>query len=149
MRLTQQTNYAIRMLMYCNSKGRLATISEIAEFYNLSERFLTKILLSLTRSGFVKTVRGRNGGIQLARPSEKIFIGDVVREVEGNFELAECFQSGETTCPLVSSCGLNKALSRALQGFFDILNEHTLADITSKKNVIYDLTVESRLTETP
>jgi len=146
MKLTQHTNYAIRMLMYCNSKNGLATISEIATFYDLSEKFLTKILASLTRCGFVKTIRGRNGGIELTRPAEEILIGDVVQKIEENFELAECFKAGEATCPLVNACGLNQALSRALQGFFDILNEYTLADLTKQRSAIYKLLSEPDLT---
>ena len=148
MKITQHTNYAIRMLMYCNSKSGLATISEIAAFYNLSEKFLTKILSSLTRYGFVETIRGRKGGIQLSKPAEEIFIGDVIEKIEENFELAECFKPGEVTCPLVDSCGLNRALSRALQGFFDILNEYTLADLTNQKTALHNLMAESALTGT-
>lgn len=146
MKITQHTNYAIRMLMYCNSKSGLATIGEIAGFYNLSEKFLTKILSSLIRCGFVETVRGRKGGIRLARPAEEIFIGDVIQKIEENFELAECFKPGETSCPLVNSCGLSLALSRALQGFFDILNEYTLADLTNRKTALHNLMFESTLT---
>ena len=146
MKLTQHTNYAIRMLMYCNSKNGLATIGEIAKFYNLSEKFLTKILTSLTRYGFVETVRGRNGGIRLARSAEEIFIGDVVQKIEENFELAECFKAGEADCPLVDACGLNQALSRALQSFFDTLNEYTLADLTKQNSAIRKLLMESALT---
>ena len=138
MKLTRYTNYAIRMLMYCDSKNGLSTISEIANFYNLSEKFLGKILISLTKHGYIETVRGRNGGITLSKPATQIFIGDLVRTMEEKFELAECFQD-ETSCPLIQSCTLNKALSKALNSFFSVLNEYTLADLTMKNNAIYYL----------
>ena len=142
MRLTQHTNYAIRMLMYCNSKQGVATISEISQFYGISEKFLGKILGSLTRHGFVATTRGRGGGIRLAIPADQILLGDLICRIEAHFELAECFRPGESACPLVNSCGFRTALKRALQGFFDILNEYTLADLTKKQhniNVLVDL----------
>ena len=142
MKLTSHTNYAIRMLMFCASKQELARVGEIAEFYGLPEKFLFKILGGLTKAGFMETVRGRNGGIKLARPAEEISLGEVVREMEENFEMAECFKEGEVTCPLVATCGLNGALSRALSAFLSVLDEYTIADLTKKEhniNVLPDL----------
>lgn len=142
MKLTSQTNYAIRMLMYCASKGSLARVGEIARFYNLPEPFLFKILHSLTQAGYMETVRGRHGGIRLAQSASEMRLGDVVRTIEENFELAECFQSGEISCPLVMTCGMNEALSRALQSFFDVLNEYSIEDLTKKQhniNVLLEL----------
>lgn len=140
MKLTQHTNYAIRMLMYCHSKDGLATVGEIAKFYGLSELFLAKILKSLTAQGFMESVRGRNGGIRLARNADRIFVGDVVKKIEENFDMAECFQNGEPACPLIHACGLNEALSRALAAFFEVLNEYSIADLVQKKHNIGVLT---------
>lgn len=142
MKLTNHTNYAIRMLMFCATKKELARVSEIAQFYDLPEKFLFKILGGLTKAGFMETVRGRNGGILLARAPEDIVLGDVVRKMEENFEMAECFKEGEITCPLIATCGLNGALSRALAAFFSVLDEYTIADLTKKEhniNVLLDL----------
>jgi len=136
MKLTNQTTYAIRMLMYCNTKEGLCTVGEIARFYNLPEKFLLKILNILNKKGFVKTVRGRGGGITLGRPAEEMRLGDIVREVEDNFSMAECFDNPGTTCPLQNTCGLNEALGRALGAFFDTLNEYTLVDLTEKRHNI-------------
>lgn len=144
MKLTSHTNYAIRMLMFCATKQELATVSEIARFYDLPEKFLFKILSGLTSQGFVETVRGRNGGIRLSAPAEQIRLGDVVRRIEENFEMAECFKDGDVSCPLVATCGMNEALSRALQSFFDILNEYTIADLIRKNhniNVLLELSM--------
>ena len=83
MRLTRQTNYAIRILMYCAvNKDRLSRIPEIAAAYSVSELFLFKILQPLVENGFVETVRGRNGGVRLGRPADKITLFDVVRVTE-------------------------------------------------------------------
>ncbi len=139
MKLTSQTNYAIRMLMFCASKGQLATVSEIANFYRLPEKFLFKILGSLTAHGYVETVRGRNGGIRLARPAEKIGLGDVVRRMEASFEMAECFRDGEISCPLVATCGMNDALSKALTAFFNVLDEYSIQDLITKEHNIHVL----------
>ncbi len=134
MRLTSQTNYAIRMLMYCHIKKDTARVGEIAEFYELPERFLFKILMRLSAGGFVETTRGRGGGIRLARPADKIRLGDVVRATETDFEMAECFREEGSDCPLIATCGLNQALTRALAGFFDILNEYTIADLAGNEH---------------
>ena len=139
MRLTKQTNYAIRMLMFCDSNDGLSRVSDIAKFYDLSEQFLLKILQTLTKSGLVESVRGRNGGIRLARPAEDICIGKVVRITEDSFALAECFDAGEAACPLVSTCGLNQALNEALSAFFRVLDGYTLADLTNNKRNLHVL----------
>ena len=142
MKLTSHTNYAIRMLMFCASKQELARVAEIADFYDLPQKFLFKILGGLTKAGFMETVRGRNGGIKLARPADEISLGDVVREMEENFEMAECFKQGEVTCPLVATCGLNGALREALNAFLSVLDKYTIADLTRKEhniNVLLDL----------
>ncbi|MEL7279378.1 MAG: iron-responsive transcriptional regulator RirA [Pseudomonadota bacterium] len=142
MRLTKHTNYAIRMMMYCDSNEGLSRVSDIAKFYGLSEQFLLKILQSLTKAGFVESVRGRNGGIRLARPASDLRLGEIIRSTEDNFALAECFEGGENVCPLFTSCGLNQALSEALSAFFEVLDNYTLADLTNKErnlNVLLQL----------
>ena len=143
MRITSQTNYALRMLMYCASKGEVVTIREIAEFYHLSDKFLAKILMLLTKHGYVVTERGRKGGFRLARPAHTIRIGDVVENIEDNFQLAECFSSKGADCPLIESCGLRRALSRALQSFLAVLNEYSLDQFTDNKNAIRKLLQEA------
>lgn len=134
MRLTRQTNYAIRILMYCAANNdRLSRIPEIASAYGVSELFLFKILQPLVEHGLVETVRGRNGGVRLGRSAEKITLFDVVRVTEENFAMAECFESDATECPLVDSCSLNAALREALGAFFDVLQRHTIAELVRAK----------------
>lgn len=134
MRLTKQTNYAIRMLMYCAAnEGHLSRIPEIAKAYGVSELFLFKILQPLSKAGIVDTVRGRNGGVRLGRPAKDITLFDVVKVTEDSFAMAECFENGVADCPLVDSCGLNSVLSKALKAFFDVLADYTIDDIVKAR----------------
>ena len=134
MRLTRQTNYAMRILMYCAANdGRLSRIPEIANAYSVSELFLFKILQPLVEHGLVQTVRGRNGGVRLGRPADKISLFDVVRVTEENFAMAECFESDTAECPLVDSCALNSALREALNAFFAVLSEYSIDDLVKAR----------------
>ncbi len=134
MRLTKQTNYAVRMLMYCAAnRDHLSRIPEIAKAYGVSDLFLFKILQPLNKAGLVETVRGRNGGVRLGRPADEITLFDVVRVTEENFAMAECFEDGAVECPLVDSCGLNSALRKALNAFFDVLAQYTIEDLVKAR----------------
>ncbi|WP_336279081.1 iron-responsive transcriptional regulator RirA [Bartonella sp. CB175] len=130
MRLTKQTNYALRMLMYCaDNQDSLNRIPEIAKAYAISELFLFKILPPLIEAGFIQTVRGRNGGVKLAKPAAEISVADVVKVTEDNFSMAECFDTAEPECPLINFCSLNTALKKALNAFFDVLSVTSIADL--------------------
>ena len=134
MRLTRQTNYAVRMLMYCAANdGKLSRIPEIARAYGVSELFLFKILQPLVEHGLVETVRGRNGGVRLGRAAQDISLFDVVRVTEENFAMAECFENDATECPLVDSCALNSALREALNAFFAVLMKYSIADLVKAR----------------
>lgn len=141
MRLTKQTNYAIRMLMYCAANGEapLSRVSDVAKAYGVSELFLFKVLQPLVQGKLVEAVRGRNGGIRLARPADKITLLDVVRLTEESFSMAECFDEGGSDCPLIDACSLNSALRKALNAFFDVLDGYTIAEIVRTKPDIRSL----------
>jgi Rrf2 family transcriptional regulator, iron-responsive regulator len=135
MRLTKQTNYAVRMLMYCASadEGSLSRVSEIAKAYGVSELFLFKILQPLVEAGLMETVRGRKGGVRLARLASDITLYDVVRVTEDSFAMAECFENDAAECPLMESCALNAALYKALNAFFAVLQDYTIADLVQNR----------------
>jgi Rrf2 family iron-responsive transcriptional regulator len=134
MRLTRQTNYAIRILMYCTAnQGQLSRIPEIAAAYSVSELFLFKILQPLVENGLVQTVRGRNGGVRLGKPANEITLFDVVRATEESFAMAECFENDATDCPLIDSCSLNEALRKALGAFFEVLESYTIEDLVKAR----------------
>ncbi|MBT1155968.1 iron-responsive transcriptional regulator RirA [Aminobacter anthyllidis] len=140
MRLTRQTNYAMRILMYCAANdGRLSRVPEIAAAYTVSELFLFKILQPLVEAKLVETVRGRNGGVRLAKPADQISLFDVVRVTEESFAMAECFENDAAECPLVDSCGLNSALREALNAFFEVLGRYSIADLVAARPNMRDL----------
>ncbi|MEN3794093.1 iron-responsive transcriptional regulator RirA [Fulvimarina sp. MAC3] len=137
MRLTRQTNYAIRILMYLAvNPDRLSRLGEIAKSYSAPEPFMFKILNPLVSAGFVETVRGRNGGIRLARKASEINLREVVELTEENFQMAECFEAG-ADCPLIYSCELNAALRQALEAFLSTLGRYTIADLTKNKGYLH------------
>lgn len=133
MRLTRQSNYAIRALVYCavNQPG-LSRVADIAKAYGISELFLFKLIKPLVENGLIETVRGRHGGIRLGKPAADITLLETIRLTEENFALAECFEEG-ADCPLIGECDLNGALREALGAFFTVLEGYTIADLASKK----------------
>ncbi len=134
MRVTKQTNYAVRMLMYCAADpAELSRIPQIAKAYGVSELFLFKILKPLVKAGIIETVRGRNGGIKLGRPAEDISLFDVIRVTEDSMAMAECFENDAAECPLVNSCALNSAWREALNAFLSVLATHSIADLSAAR----------------
>jgi Rrf2 family iron-responsive transcriptional regulator len=134
MRLTRQSNYAIRTLIYCavNEPG-LSRVADIAKAHGISELFLFKLIKPLVEHGLIETVRGRRGGIKLGRPAEDITLLDTIRLTEESFSMAECFEDGEIACPLADACDVNAALREALGAFFEVLEGRTIADLASKR----------------
>lgn len=131
MRLTNYTDYSLRVLIYLALKkpGELANITEIAESYGISRNHLTKVIHELGKMGFIHTIRGRGGGIKLALPPEEINIGEIVRKTEDDFNIVECFSQGSAHCIISPVCGLKHVLNRALSAYLAVLDEYTLADI--------------------
>ncbi len=132
MRLNVQTDYALRLLMHLAvNEGALATIAGVASHYGISRNHLMKVAHVLGREGLIETVRGRSGGLRLARPAETIFVGDVVRRMEGDFALVECFRSAENQCLITPACRLKMVFSDAMEAFLAVLDRHTLDDLVA------------------
>lgn len=126
MKLTRYTDYALRVLMHLAARpDRLASIAEVARAYGISENHLMKVVQDLGREGFLTTIRGRGGGIRLAREPASISVGDVVRATEDDCTLADC--SG---CSLAGTCRLAGVLAEARRAFFAALDRYTIADVT-------------------
>jgi Rrf2 family nitric oxide-sensitive transcriptional repressor len=129
MRLTSLTDYSMRLLIHlAQHPERLCTIAEIAQVYGISEAHLMKITHQLGLAGWVETVRGKGGGMRLARSPGDIVLGEVVRSMEPDFSLVECFATGGN-CMLTGNCGLTGVLEGALNSFMRHLDGYTLADI--------------------
>jgi Rrf2 family nitric oxide-sensitive transcriptional repressor len=130
MRLSDYTDYTLRVLMYCaGNQDRLVTIAEIADQHQVSKNHLMKIVNDLSRQGLLETSRGRGGGLRLLKAPSEIRIGDVLRSSETDFRLVECFDASTDTCTLTPTCRLKKVLRRALAAYFAELDGVTLADI--------------------
>jgi Rrf2 family nitric oxide-sensitive transcriptional repressor len=131
MRLTAYTDYALRALIYLALEpGRLATIREIAAAYAVSENHLMKIVHQLGRDGYIETVRGKGGGMRLARPPETINLGEVVRRMEAELDIVPCFASTQA-CAIGPSCVLKGALAEGLAAFLAALDRYSLADLAA------------------
>ncbi len=134
MRLTTMTDYAMRLLMYvAHNPDRLCTIAEIAAAYGISEAHLMKITHQLGQAGFLETVRGKGGGMRLAAPPAQINLGAVVRHIEPDFTLVECF-AGDNSCVLTGHCRLAAIVASALDGFLAHLDRFTLADLVPARS---------------
>ncbi len=130
MRLTLYTDYSLRVLLYlAASESGMATISEVADFYEISRNHLIKVVHRLGLKGYIQTTRGKNGGICLARPPEQISIGEVVKNTEPDLHLLDCFDKKTDHCVISSECRLKGLLYRAKDQFIRELEKATLADV--------------------
>jgi Rrf2 family transcriptional regulator, nitric oxide-sensitive transcriptional repressor len=129
MRLTHFSAYALRVLMYAAMRGEnLITIEETAGLYGISRAHLMKVANQLTRAGYLKAIRGRSGGLALAKRPDSIRLGDVLRATEPDFALVECF-TADNRCLITPRCRLRGALHEALAAFVGTLDGYTLADL--------------------
>jgi Rrf2 family nitric oxide-sensitive transcriptional repressor len=129
LRLTLHTDYALRLLMLLALEpDGLHTIAEVARRYNISRNHLVKVAQTLIQADFVDSVRGRRGGLRLARKPAEINLGAVVRATEDGFDLVECFDRKRNTCVVMPVCGLRRPLAQAATAFLSVLDGYTLAD---------------------
>ena len=146
MRLTIRTNLAMRTLMVCaTNPEETVRKSEVAELCNASENHLGQVVRLLAQHGFIDAMRGRHGGIQLARPADEINVGSVFRMFEFEHPFAECFEGGGNTCPLVSCCWLRSALKRAVEAFYQSLDKLSLSDLVTGNTELQDVLCLSSL----
>jgi Rrf2 family nitric oxide-sensitive transcriptional repressor len=135
MQLSLHSDYALRVLMrLALEPERLVTISEIAAGYGISKAHLTKVVRSLSRCGYVETVRGRHGGLRLARAASELRVGRVVADSEKCMDLVECFDADTDTCPITPACRLRDALHEALEDFVSALDRYTVADLVERRS---------------
>lgn len=132
MRLTQWTDYSLRVLMYCAARAQQdppATITEIADKHGISRSHLTKVVHQLGANGLLETTRGRGGGMRLCKPAEQINVGEVIRQTETDFEMVECFDAQTNQCALSPQCRLKGVLQQATNSYLAVLDGVTLADL--------------------
>lgn len=132
MKLTQRTDYALRVMMLLALDEDTRTASEMAATLGVSEHHLAKVAKDLRARGYLDTRRGRGGGFRLARAPEAIRVGEVVRELE-ELGLVECFDARVNRCVMTGACGLQGALTQARGAFLTALDEHTLASLVARR----------------
>jgi Rrf2 family nitric oxide-sensitive transcriptional repressor len=130
MRLTLHTDYALRVLMYVGAKGdALSTIAEIVEHFDISRGHVMKVVHRLGRLGYLDTIRGKHGGLRLARKAAQINVGAVVRDMEEELGVLGCLQGNDGYCRIEGCCVLRGALRDATNAFLAMLDRYTLADL--------------------
>jgi len=139
MQLTMQTDYALRTLMYLASRDERATVSDVATLFDISSNHVAKVVNQLSRFGYIRSVRGLGGGIELARPLEEIRLGEVVERFEGNLHLLECVGT-ENVCVIQPFCKLKGVLAEAERIQLDYLNSVTLADVAPSRRQLKTIT---------
>lgn len=136
MHLTTLTDYALRVLIYTGTHSeRLCTISEIAKAFDISHAHLMKVSQLLAQQGWITTVRGKNGGLQLSKTPQETPLGAVIRSIEPDFQLVECM-GPDNQCRLAGGCPLTCILKGALRAFWQHLDCYTLADVIAGPQLV-------------
>jgi Rrf2 family nitric oxide-sensitive transcriptional repressor len=141
MRLTNYTDYSLRVLIYLavNKQEHLVKIQEIADTYHISKNHLMKVVHQLGKIGYLENVRGRNGGLKLAKSPIDINIGEVVRQTEDDFHMVECFDPNKNACALAPACTLKGVLKQATQAYLNVLYGYTLEDLIHNSDSLREL----------
>jgi Rrf2 family nitric oxide-sensitive transcriptional repressor len=140
MQLTMFSDFGLRTALYLAvHNDRLVSVEEISQAYSISRAHLVKVVQRLTEIGIVEAVRGRGGGMRLAKAPGEVRLGDLVRATEPNLNLVECFDVEANTCPIAPACGMKGALQRAGAAFIASLNEQTLADFVPRREKLIPL----------
>lgn len=140
MRLTMFTDYSLRTLMYLSlNKDRVCTAREIAEKYNISLNHIVKVVHKLSQAGYISSMKGKGGGIRLNIASDKINLWQVIKILEPDFNVVECFDKQHNSCKIVAACDLKIILEEATRAFCDTLAKYSLNDVISKPGAFNEL----------
>src|SRR5262245_38232586 len=140
MQLTQFSDYSLRLVLYLAAHpDRTVSLQEISQAYGVSHHHLVKVSQRLIAKGLVASVRGRNGGLRLAREAGEVKFGTLVRMTEPNMDLVECFDARTNTCPIDGVCGLKGVLKKAQAAFLAALDAHTVADFVPRAPALIKL----------
>ncbi|WP_163102146.1 Rrf2 family transcriptional regulator [Peribacillus alkalitolerans] len=137
MRLTSYSDYSVRVLIYLSiHHEKLNNIKDIAHVYDISKNHLMKIIYNLGKLGYIETIRGRNGGIRLAKEPNEINLGALLRQTEEDFHIVECFSKDHNHCAISPVCNLKGVFYQAKQAFLQVLDSYTLEDVVTNRIVL-------------
>jgi len=128
MRLSLQTDYALRTLLFLATRTGRTTVADVAGFFGISVHHVGKVVHQLGRLGYVTNHRGPGGGITLARKPCAITVGRVVLDFEGNMHLLDCVAAPDP-CVIQPGCTLRGVLAEAERRQMDYLNSVTLQEL--------------------
>ena len=127
MRVTLFTEYSFKVLLYLARNGEsLVKVNEIARECGMLKNHLVKVIQNLVHSGFIVTVRGKNGGVRLARAPELINLGDVARQTGMNLDDVDCFDTSGRDCPFEVDCKLKYVIHNARRSYMATMDKYTL-----------------------
>jgi Rrf2 family nitric oxide-sensitive transcriptional repressor len=139
MRLALHTDYALRTLIYLAGNPGRASAGQVASFFRISKDHVAKVVQTLVRHGYVRSIRGLGGGIELARRPDDITIGRVILDFEGNLHLLECI-GVENVCTIQPGCRLRGVLAHAERLQCDYLNSVRLSDVVRPGGKLLEIT---------
>ncbi len=143
MQLTWFTDYSLRVLMYLSmNQDRLCTTAEIADRFRISKNHVIKVVHNLSRLGYIKSAKGRGGGICLLKKASDINLRDLIVVLEPNLGLVECFENRTNTCRIIAACKLKGVLGEALKAFLEVLEKYTIADTVSRPDLFRSIMEE-------
>lgn len=138
MQITRFTDYGLRTLMYVAARSEnIASVKEVSEHYGISRNHLVKVVHRLSQLGYIETTKGKGGGIKIAKGTEKLRLGELIKQLEPNMNMVECFDAKTNTCRITGSCQLKHYLFEATQSFINTMNKYTLADTVQNKELLF------------
>ena len=133
MRLTKSTSHAIRILLECASADdRLVKVAVLSERLDITQQNIFKIVNLLAKAGLLEAVRGRNGGVKLARPARRDSHRRRGARQRGD---ARGDRGRRGAARPRRGHGVNQILDDALGAFIDVLDQHTLADMAKGQRI--------------
>ncbi len=136
MQITYFSDYSLRVLVYLAVKDDKASIAEMSQAFGISKNHLGKAVHHLIKLGCLKSIRGKMGGVILAREPEKINLGEIIQKLEPHMDIVECFNRQKDTCTITPACHLKGVFQEAKDAFLAVLKKYSLADITQNKKVL-------------
>ena len=131
MRLSQASDFAMRILMLLERQESPMTVEMISSELRLVHSHVMKIVAKLVKAGFLNSTRGRSGGVSLGQDAEAISVGDIVKAMEPDFAIVECMRDAKSECVFADACKLRGVFNNAKQSFLKELDQHTLASLVN------------------